>query len=68
MKYLRLLLLAVAKFSVLVVCCIWQVLILVFLKWLVMFFLLITGKFNEIKRRTNFSGYLILDTLPNSLN
>ena len=61
MKYLnlRLLLLAVKNFSILVVCCIWQVLILVFLKWLVMFFLLITGKFNEIERRTNFSGYLI---------
>ena len=59
MKYLRLLLLAVTNFSILVVCCIWQVLILVFLKWLVMFFLFITGKFNEIERRTNSSGYLI---------
>ena len=58
-KGLRLLLLAGTNFSVLVVCCIWQVLILAFLKRLVMFFLLITSKLKEIERRTNFSGHLI---------
>ena len=39
---LRLLLLAGTNFSASVVCCIWQVLILAFLKRLVVFFLLIT--------------------------
>ena len=54
---LRLLLLAGTNFCVLVFCCIWQVFILAF--FLDMFFLFITGKLNEIERRTNFSGYLI---------
>ena len=65
---LRLLLLAGTNFSVWVVCCIWQVFILVFF---LMFLLLTTSKLKEIERRTNFSGHLIyrLDTLTlNSLN
>ena len=54
LKTLRLLLLAGTNFSVLVVCCIWQVLILaVFL----LFFLKISYV-KKIEWRTNFSGYL----------
>ena len=44
MKYLRLLLLAGTNFRVLVVCCIWQVLILAFFKKMISYVFLIDYK------------------------
>ena len=53
---LRLLLLAGTNFSVLVVCCIWQVLILAFF---VMISYVVLIDYKKIERQTNFSGYII---------